>query len=860
MKRVLIGLLIFLMFTGLIKIIKAAPDCDYLILIPQHTKEDFENSILTGLTDFIQFKEESGFKVKVETVEEVEKTMDGRDRAEKIRNYLKEIYFTGGKLKYVLLIGDVGQYWYFRDQSDGDMPLRLIFPSDGYHDWQESAIRDYLTWPREYTDLYYANLTLDWDRDGDGFFEKEDIDDSIPEIQVFVGRIPFSSYLIVDKILQQIIAYEKPYEKQRKEILMEKILFADANITIYKNEISTFAYFAEDFAKNHRNDKFIITTMSEKEGDAIPLVASDLSLTKENLIQEMLKEYDLVHLSGYSTSSALGDLGAPYRIVGIDINKNGIIDDDNGIKDDCEKKIISLLSSRELRVYLSKIQSIIVVQTDMSSELSANGFAKLLLLLTQSPAVIGYSFFNFTFSLLEKVKEFDIRLFEKLIQGLSIGEAFYQSYLDFRDNEEFFTNYILMMASPLLLGDPSLVVFPLEPPKIKVIPEELDFGYGRENFLELRLEIRNEGGEDLLWFIEEFPPWIKLEKKEGTIKGRSSENITLFLDREILSSGENVCGIVIDSNAGSVEIQVKAIKDDIPPQIILEPIDNIVNSKTITIKGKIIDSLSGVHPTITINSENVILQDNFFEDEIALQEGENKIEIIAIDKVGNKTEMKILVVCDTIPPEIVCSLPEKVDNEFFTIKGSVKDKNTVQSLTINKKEIALKENTFQYTISLSEGNNIVIIEAEDIAGNRTTKSFNIEYIKRTILKLQIGNKTMYVNDTPQKIDIPPIIIEGRTLLPIRWVAEPLGAEVEWDGNERKVTVTLKNTKIELWIGKNIARVNGVDTPIDPDNPKVVPIIINGRTMLPVRFVAENLGCKVDWDPDTKTVTITYPKD
>ena len=45
MKRVLIGLLIFLMFTGLIKIIKAAPDCDYLILIPQHTKEDFENSI-----------------------------------------------------------------------------------------------------------------------------------------------------------------------------------------------------------------------------------------------------------------------------------------------------------------------------------------------------------------------------------------------------------------------------------------------------------------------------------------------------------------------------------------------------------------------------------------------------------------------------------------------------------------------------------------------------------------------------------------------------------------------------------------------------------------------------------------------
>jgi len=144
--------------------------------------------------------------------------------------------------------------------------------------------------------------------------------------------------------------------------------------------------------------------------------------------------------------------------------------------------------------------------------------------------------------------------------------------------------------------------------------------------------------------------------------------------------------------------------------------------------------------------------------------------------------------------------------------------------------------------------------------------FNLEiyeieiYPKKIVLKLQIGNKTMWVNDNEIEIDVPPQIVEGRTLLPIRWAAEPLGAEVGWDGDEKKVTVTLKDTTIELWIGKSIAKVNGVNTPIDPDNPKVVPMIINGRTMLPVRFVAENLGCQVDWDQDTKTVTITYPKD
>ncbi len=73
-------------------------------------------------------------------------------------------------------------------------------------------------------------------------------------------------------------------------------------------------------------------------------------------------------------------------------------------------------------------------------------------------------------------------------------------------------------------------------------------------------------------------------------------------------------------------------------------------------------------------------------------------------------------------------------------------------------------------------------------------------------------------------------------------------------------LALKDTKIESWTGKSIAKVNGFNAPIDSDNHKVVPMIINGRTMLPVRFVAENLGCRVDWDSKTKTVTITYPKD
>ena len=129
--------------------------------------------------------------------------------------------------------------------------------------------------------------------------------------------------------------------------------------------------------------------------------------------------------------------------------------------------------------------------------------------------------------------------------------------------------------------------------------------------------------------------------------------------------------------------------------------------------------------------------------------------------------------------------------------------------------------------------------------------------KETVIVLQIGNKNFTVNGEQKELDSPPIIKNGRTLLPIRAIIESLGGGIAWDGAEKKVSITLGSTKIELWIGKGIAKVNEVDKPIDPDNSNVVPEIINGRTMLPVRFVTENLGAAVAWNDNDKTVTITY---
>ncbi|NLI55791.1 hypothetical protein GX420_02215, partial [bacterium] len=125
--------------------------------------------------------------------------------------------------------------------------------------------------------------------------------------------------------------------------------------------------------------------------------------------------------------------------------------------------------------------------------------------------------------------------------------------------------------------------------------------------------------------------------------------------------------------------------------------------------------------------------------------------------------------------------------------------------------------------------------------------------------LQINNPYMTVNGVKKEIDpgrgTVPVIIKGRTLVPIRAIIEEMGGTVDWDGDERKVTIKFKNKTIELWIDKKIAKVDGISKELD-----VPPMILNGRTMLPLRFVTEELGCTVNWEDKTKTVTITYKKE
>ena len=102
--------------------------------------------------------------------------------------------------------------------------------------------------------------------------------------------------------------------------------------------------------------------------------------------------------------------------------------------------------------------------------------------------------------------------------------------------------------------------------------------------------------------------------------------------------------------------------------------------------------------------------------------------------------------------------------------------------------------------------------------------------------------------------LPPLILDDRTLVPVREVFEMMGGVVDWDGTERSVTITADSKSVKLWIDKTTALVDGKEISLD-----VPAKIINDKTMVPVRFISENCGFIVGWDGETKTVTVDSPE-
>jgi len=101
-----------------------------------------------------------------------------------------------------------------------------------------------------------------------------------------------------------------------------------------------------------------------------------------------------------------------------------------------------------------------------------------------------------------------------------------------------------------------------------------------------------------------------------------------------------------------------------------------------------------------------------------------------------------------------------------------------------------------------------------------------------------------------RFDVNPTIIDDRVMVPMRVIFEELGANVTWNENNRSITATRGTTLVIAVVGNRTISVNGRRNEMD-----VAPLIIDGRTLVPIRFVSEALGANVEWHGETRTVLI-----
>jgi hypothetical protein len=126
-----------------------------------------------------------------------------------------------------------------------------------------------------------------------------------------------------------------------------------------------------------------------------------------------------------------------------------------------------------------------------------------------------------------------------------------------------------------------------------------------------------------------------------------------------------------------------------------------------------------------------------------------------------------------------------------------------------------------------------------------------------IIRLNINKKIAYINiETAVSIDVPPMIVNNRTFVPLRFIAEAFNSIVDWNDKKKEITITLGEVEIKLWVGNKMTTIR-TNRDIYNFELDAAPFIRSGRTLIPIRFVAETFECKVDWFKDQQMVLIYF---
>jgi hypothetical protein len=295
------------------------------------------------------------------------------------------------------------------------------------------------------------------------------------------------------------------------------------------------------------------------------------------------------------------------------------------------------------------------------------------------------------------------------------------------------------------------------------------------------------------------------------------------------------------------------VKTALPQITILSPAEGSLGStQDVTLTGR-----TEAGSSVTVNGIAATVQlTGDFSALVSLHEGANALQIIATDVAGNVGQARVNVTLDTKPPVLTMTSP-KIYSTVMAQKVAVSGKTEAgATVTVAGAQVNVAaDGSFSIMYMFpKEGLNVVDVTSTDAAGNSARADIPVTYVARTLIRLQVGNKTAMINDTTKTLQAAPINVKGVVMIPLRFIGEAFGATVEWEPVLKIVRLQLGSTIIYLQMGYNYASVNGKKIVLQG-----LPSIISGTTMVPIRFISEAFNAQVTWIAATQGVEITYPK-
>jgi len=213
------------------------------------------------------------------------------------------------------------------------------------------------------------------------------------------------------------------------------------------------------------------------------------------------------------------------------------------------------------------------------------------------------------------------------------------------------------------------------------------------------------------------------------------------------------------------------------------------------------------------------------------------------------------------PLNFLVSIFWDMSSKYTHVESKIVEINNVDKVKVKFNFDLSKKSFINQNINLLGDKSLIIqidsghnINEYDEKNNIYEMKIHIFKLSSLVLKIWINNPIGYVNNKKIELETPPIIVNNRTMVPLRFIIENFGGDIYWNSTDSSIKIVFPEKEILMWVNNSTAYINGKKYILDSP-----PIIIGGRTLVPVRFVVEALGAYVFWNSTDSGVTIIYEK-